>query len=195
MAIMSSLDFWEPIFIIAAVAVAVRGRFRARAFLITAALILSINDGLVANSLKHAVHRLRPFQAVDGVRQIDLAKAKPRIAAIARPLKVTIPGPVADTGQGRSFPSGHVMDTMTIALLAFLFYPAWGWAAFLVPLVVGYSRIYVGSHYPSDVVISLFLGAGSTLFLACLAEYAWRRSGQRLLPRLHARHPALFAAV
>jgi membrane-associated phospholipid phosphatase len=195
MAVMSSLDFWLPLFLVAAVVVALRAGFRGRAFLLTGALILGINDGVIGNSLKHGVHRLRPHEAVAGVRQVDLGKAKPRVLALVKPLKILSSEQAADVGQGRSFPSGHVLDTMSIAVLAMLFYPRWGWLCLFVPLVVGYSRVYVGSHWPSDVAASVFIGGGATLLLATGAELLWRRQGRRLLPRLHAAHPTLFAAT
>ncbi len=198
MAVMSSLDAWLPIFAVAIAVLLVRAGFRGRAWLLTAVLVVTINDGIIANSLKHTIHqRARPAEALVGVRQVDLAKARPRILAVARPLKVTIseaPATPREARAGRSFPSGHVIDTMSIAMLTVLFYPRRGWLAFLVPLVVGYSRIYVGSHWPSDVIASLFIGAGATLLLATVAEFLWQRGAALIQPRWHARHPTLFAA-
>ena len=197
MAVMSSLDAWLPIFAVAIAALLVQAGFRGRAWLLTAILVVTINDGIIANSLKHAIHRARPAEARVGVRQVDLAKAKPRILAVARPLKITFseaPSVPRDPREGRSFPSGHVIDTMSVAMLTALFYPRRGWVAFLVPLVVGYSRIYVGSHWPSDVIASFFIGAGATLLLATVAEYLWQRGAALIQPRWHERHPTLFAA-
>ena len=62
-----------------------------------------------------------------------------------------------------SFPSGHAMGSMTLALVVVLlcWYPrsrwGWGWRwpvavlAALFVLMVGLSRIYLGVHYPSDI--------------------------------------------
>jgi undecaprenyl-diphosphatase len=193
MALMSSLDAWLPVFVLIILALAVWGGFRGRACLLTVAFVLAINDGMVVNSLKIAIHRLRPHEEMSGVRQVDLAKAKPRFFALAKPLKIGHSTRVIDSGQGRSFPSGHVIDTMSVAVLLTLFYPRRGWLAFLVPLIVGYSRIYVGSHWPSDVIASYFIGAGSTLLLATFGELAWQKIAPKLRPGLQAQHPTLFA--
>ncbi len=57
-----------------------------------------------------------------------------------------------------SFPSGHAMGSMTLALvLVMLLWPTrWRWPivaamAIFVPMV-GLSRIYLGVHYPSDII-------------------------------------------
>ena len=57
-----------------------------------------------------------------------------------------------------SFPSGHAMGSMTLAMVVILLaWPTrWRWPALLLAatfaLLVGYSRIYLGVHYPSDIL-------------------------------------------
>jgi undecaprenyl-diphosphatase len=193
MAVMSSFDFWWPLLLVGAVIGAIRGGFRFRAFLVAVGLAVGINDGLVVASLKKAVGRPRPNDVLEGVRSVDLAHVRPRFLALGRPLRVSYSEARILAPNGRSFPSGHTSNTFALALVATLFFRR-GWLVYGPALLVALSRVYVGSHWPSDVLISAFLGTGIALLVCALLELLWRTAGAQWLPRLHDRHPSLFTS-
>ncbi len=76
-----------------------------------------------------------------------------------------------------AFPSGHTTTATAIATtLALIAWPTrWRWpvvaAAVLFPLAMAWSRVYLGTHWPSDVAAGLFLGLAVALFVRLLMPW------------------------
>jgi membrane-associated phospholipid phosphatase len=92
---------------------------------------------VITFGLKYSVNRPRPF-----VTYPDIIKR--------------------GTAGSKSFPSGHTSSAFALATSVSLCYPKWyviapvyAWA-----LAVGYSRMRLGVHYPSDVIVGAIIGAG-----------------------------------
>jgi undecaprenyl-diphosphatase len=72
------------------------------------------------------------------------------------------PGEILDP----SFPSGHAIYAFMMATLLAHWFPKFQIVFFLLACFIGWTRIYLGLHYPTDVIAGGLLGYGITrLFL------------------------------
>ena len=111
---------------------------------------------LVVELVKFLIHRSRPF--------IRLTQA--RI--------------VGYRARGRSFPSGHTSQVFFMATLMVQHFHASLWAAILLyamALLVGITRMYVGAHYPRDVLAGAILGSAWGLLGVIVDGYVLKGIG------------------
>ena len=69
-----------------------------------------------------------------------------------------------------SFPSGHTLHAVAFTVVASIHYPGTVWLLLPFTLLIAASRIVLGLHYPSDVVVGAALGAAIAA-LSCLAPF------------------------
>lgn len=189
MSALSNSEIWKPLFIAIGIGMLVFGGFKARAFVICLLLCLLIAEFLTG-VLKSAVNRHRPKQ-VESVRLVEMQRTHLRFVSLFKTPTVRFSGPSDRNRAGPSFPSGHMTDNTVIGVYCTLFYRRRGWLYWIIAVAVGYSRIYLGAHWPSDIVATLFLAVGEALLTLGLFEMIWRRTAQKWLPNLYARHPSL----
>ena len=191
MATLTNFDVWLPILAIATLILLWRGNFRVRSFVIVTLLTLAFTDGVFTQFTKKMVNRPRPLQSLAEVREVTLQKKKPAILGIFFPVHVSLSEPPAGPVIGRSFPSGHAMNNTVIATMAILFFGRLG-ALYIIPAaLVSYSRIYCGSHWPSDVLVSVLLAIGFGLIAAAVSNMLYERLVSGLFPTFYNRYPSL----
>jgi undecaprenyl-diphosphatase len=88
--------------------------------------------------------------------------------------------PLVSTPLGLSFPSGHSATSFAGATVIAAYAPALALPAYALAALVAVSRVYVGVHYPLDIVGGALLGTAVGLLVLAFA-------GQRRLPWLRRR--------
>ena len=134
-----------------------RGLWAAIGWAVVVALVTFAADA-VSFGVKDLVHRTRPFDA------------HPQI----HPLYVV---------HSSSFPAGHAATAFAGATLLSYLVPRAAPLFVLLAAAIGYSRVYVGVHYPGDVVAGALLGVlcGLVALLALRALQARRPTFRSVL--------------
>jgi undecaprenyl-diphosphatase len=159
----SVIGYAGLVWIAAAPLVSVRGkRYMFFGLGLTAACVWSAD--LIALGIKVASDRPRPFEAMPGVDTLVGATL------------------------GTSMPSGHAATSFAGAVILTYLLPRAAPYAFLLAVAIAFSRIYVGVHYPSDVLAGAALGA--LIALTALGVLRLRRRIAGARPRSGEAPPA-----
>ncbi len=74
-----------------------------------------------------------------------------------------------------SFPSGHTMAAFISATILMHYDRRWGTAAYITAALIGFSRLYLYVHFPSDVLGGAVLGVLTGLAVVRICEKVWRK--------------------
>jgi membrane-associated phospholipid phosphatase len=163
------------------------GNQRARLCVVLMIFVMATNDSLICNTLKHAVHRARPFVTLPQDRLFDDV-GKGYLPPVLNKNGVNL---AASLGSHNSMPSSHAANWFAATMVLFLFYRKSLW--FMLPLAfsISFSRVYNGVHYPSDVLAGALIGAGYAVAVAVIMESMWQHFGKQWYPRWHDKVPSL----
>ena len=115
-------------------------------------------NGIFTTALKLSVQRVRPFDSY--------------------PTEIT----KYTKAGSHSFPSGHTSMAFSTATSISILYPKW---YIIVPAYawacgIGYSRMYLGVHYPTDVLFGALIGSASSIGTHYLFKYIKRKHSEKI---------------
>lgn len=147
------IHFLAPMGLLFAAIFFMGGR-KTRIFVIWLVLALGFTHTVNSNIIKNTVKRVRPpYTYKTGEFRLHLVKPED-----------------APPKDEYSFPSGHASFFFALAMMVTCFYPRlWvGLVMFSLALFMGLSRIYVGVHYPFDVLGGMVVGSGAAFCMVFL---------------------------
>jgi len=143
---------WIPLYVVILAIIIYRYRWKSLWIILAVVIMITLSDQ-IANLLKNGVKRYRPCK-------------DPEIGHL-----VHLVNNYCQSSYG--FVSGHAANSFALAtFLSLLFRKKWATAGMVLwAALVSYSRIYLGVHYPGDVICGALLGA----FLGWMAFLVLKR--------------------
>ncbi|RTY67089.1 MULTISPECIES: phosphatase PAP2 family protein [unclassified Flavobacterium] len=134
--------FWLPFYVFLVFIIIREFHKKSVYILIGIGILITLCDQTASNLIKSSVKRLRPSHELALQHLVYLSKAGP--------------------GGKYGFISSHSANVFGLATFLILLLPAkYNWLKIILlfwAILVAYSRIYNGVHYPLDVIVAMFLG-------------------------------------
>ena len=128
---------WYPLFLIIIIGLLWKGGKKGRIVVLLLIPVITLSDQIAASVIKPWVDRVRPCQAFEAMGTVNML-----IGMKTSP----------------SFPSNHAANSFAAAAFFAHFYPERRWLYYTIAALVAFSRVYVGVHYPIDVLAGAILG-------------------------------------
>ncbi|MEO8427113.1 MAG: glycosyltransferase family 39 protein [Verrucomicrobiota bacterium] len=163
----SDTPFFRPLVLVVLAALVWKGGVRGRVCALMLVLAVFVGDGLICGPLKRAIGRPRPF--------LELSDAIVRVGR----------------GGSGSMPSSHAANWFAATAVTLIYYRRSVFFMLPLALLVSFSRIYCGVHYPTDVTAGALLGAVYGAAGVWSVNALWQSLGRRWFPLWWKKLPSL----
>ena len=143
--IITNVNNWYIAYLILLGISFVKGGRKGKIAAIGVLLLILLTDQLSARIIKEIFHRIRPCNAL-----------------------VNVITPLGCNGTF-SFPSNHAVNNFAAAVFFYKLFPKIKWAVFIAASLVAISRVYIGVHYPSDILGGAVIGSAFGYIFAIAA--------------------------
>ncbi|MBN1969409.1 MAG: phosphatase PAP2 family protein [Candidatus Delongbacteria bacterium] len=139
--------------------------------IVGAAIAVGLSDFITSGIVKKIVMRPRPCETIDNIYFWAKNKNPHWI--------ITDLTEKSSYKKSFSFPSSHAANTMAMAVFISFFYKKLLFILVPFSILIGYSRVYVGVHYPSDVVAGFVFGIFISFFVKYLYDIIYDKLSRK----------------
>lgn len=113
----------------------IKGGKKGRIAALLLIIVIAVSDQLSSFVMKNLFGRIRPCNALSDARILTGCTSS------------------------FSFPSSHAVNNFAVSVYFYYIYPNLKWALFISAALIAISRVYVGRHYPSDILGGAIIGS------------------------------------
>lgn len=115
---------------------------RNRLMVISTVVSVALSRLVIAEIIKNFLHQARPYIVLETVNKL-----------------------IVENKDFQSFPSGHAAIFFAIATAVYFFNKKLGIVFFIIAILVGVARMFVGVHWPSDILAGAVIGVISAIII------------------------------
>jgi undecaprenyl-diphosphatase len=140
--IITNINNWFIAYVILLLISFIKGGLKGKIAVLGVILLIIFTDQLGFKILKEFFHRTRPCIALTDILT-----------------------PLGCNGSW-SFPSNHALNNFAAGTYYYILFPKLKWALFISAILISISRVYLGLHYPSDILGGAVIGTFAGYFFA-----------------------------
>ncbi|MCC6233823.1 MAG: phosphatase PAP2 family protein [Verrucomicrobiales bacterium] len=157
MRFLSGNALFVPGLVLTALVLLWRGGPRGLVFVLMLGLAAALANEFVVEPLKDGIQRLRPYAALGDEVVLRVGRGNPK----------------------GSMPSAHALNVALMATFVAMLYRRALWVVLPLAVGVGFSRVYNGAHFPTDVLAGAGLGVVVGFGVLVGGDWIWRRWAPR----------------